>query len=417
MVGEILRSREVAVMSTLPAHLPSVSGHVRRVERRRGWVWYAKYRVPDTTAPRGVRQVEKLLGPEWPDEGAPPPGYYNRRKAQATLEAILTDARRGALEVIRTGVSFERAARDWLVWGQYERNWKAHTLADRRSCLERHLLPAFGPLRVEQVTTARIERWKSEWLAERGQRRQAAKLIALLNSIFERARRLHGLPRNPVEDVTKIKVPYDATRFDFYSAEEVYALARAAEDEHDAAIFLSAAFTGLGRGGVMALRWRDVDFPKRAIRVEGSVSYGEITTTKGGRGRVVPMVDDLAQVLARLGQRGFLTGREDPVFPGELGGYMDGSALRRRFVEARKRAGLRPLRFHDLRHTFGSLAITRATIVRVRAWMGHADSRTTMRYLHHKSQVNEAELLADAFRPATASEAAQTSLDVGDDGC
>src|SRR3954452_3924437 len=140
-------------MALLPAQLPSVSGHVRRVQRRRGWVWYAKYRVPDTTAPRGMRQVEKLLGPEWPDDGAPPPGYYNRRKAQATLEAILTDARRGALEVIRTGVTFERAARDWLVWGQYERNWKPHTLADRRSCLERHLLPAFGPLRVEQVTT------------------------------------------------------------------------------------------------------------------------------------------------------------------------------------------------------------------------------------------------------------------------
>src|SRR3954470_9539372 len=96
MVGEILRSREVAAMSTLPAHLPTVSGHVRRVQRRRGWVWYAKYRAPDPTSPSGVRQVEKLLGPELPDDGAPPPGYYNRRKAQATLEAILTDARRGA---------------------------------------------------------------------------------------------------------------------------------------------------------------------------------------------------------------------------------------------------------------------------------------------------------------------------------
>src|SRR3954452_10017557 len=175
-------------MALLPAQLPPVSGHVKCVRRRRGWVWYAKYRAPDPTAPSGVRQVEKLLGPEWPDDGPPPPGYYNRRKAHATLEAILTDARRGALEVIRTGVTFERAARDWLGWGQYERNWKTHTLAERRSglrrrpphrrpCLERPPPPAFGQLRIEQVTTARIERWKSEWLAERGQRRQAAKLI------------------------------------------------------------------------------------------------------------------------------------------------------------------------------------------------------------------------------------------------
>src|SRR3954469_19074693 len=262
MVGEILRSREVAVMSTLPAHLPTVSGHVRRVQRRRGWVWYAKYRAPDPTSPSGVRQVEKLLGPEWPDDGAPPPGYYNRRKARAALEAILTDARRGALEVVRTGVTFERAARDWLVWGQYERNWKPHTLVDRRSCIERHLLPAFGHLRIEQITTARIERWKAEWLAERGQRRQAAKLLALLSSIFDRARRLHGLSRNPIEDVTKITVPYDATRFDFYSPEEADSLARAAKDE--AVVAVTTAEEMVPGEAVEAVR--DVTSVHRVVR-------------------------------------------------------------------------------------------------------------------------------------------------------
>jgi integrase len=55
------------------------------------------------------------------------------------------------------------------------------------------------------------------------------------------------------------------------------------------------------------------------------------------------------------------------------------------------RAGLRPPRFRDLRHTFGSLAINRARIVQVQAWMGHADAE----------QEDEAELLADAFPPAT----------------
>ncbi|MEA2322524.1 MAG: hypothetical protein QOD81_2374 [Solirubrobacteraceae bacterium] len=52
--------------------------------------------------------------------------------------------------------------------------------------------------------------------------------------------------------------------------------------------------------------------------------------------------------------------------------------------------------------TFGSLAIDRASIVQVQAWMGHADAKTTMRQLHLKSQENEAELLADAFRPTRA---------------
>ena len=66
-----------------------------------------------------------------------------------------------------------------------------------------------------------------------------------------------------------------------------------------------------------------------------------------------------------------------------------------------KTAGLRRLRFHDLRHTFGSLAITRADIVEVQAWMGHADIQTTMRYLHYRDRGQTAERLADAFRVQT----------------
>jgi integrase len=110
------------------------------------------------------------------------------------------------------------------------------------------------------------------------------------------------------------------------------------------------------------------------------------------------MGPEVAQALAKLGQRKLFTGLDDPVFPGVAGGYLDGSALRRRYDAALVRAKLRRLRFHDLRHTFGSLAINRASIVQVQAWMGHADVATTMRYLHHKSRADEAELLADAFR-------------------
>jgi integrase len=109
----------------------------------------------------------------------------------------------------------------------------------------------------------------------------------------------------------------------------------------------------------------------------------------------------VAQALARLSQRSSFTGTEDLVLPGEAGEHLDGSALRRRFKAAVIRAGLRELRFHDLRHTFGSLAIDRASIVQVQAWMGHAAVSTTMRYLHHKSQLDEADLLGRAFRTAS----------------
>ncbi len=79
------------------------TGHVLRVERARGPVWYAKYRLPDG------RQVQKKLGPAWTDRGRPPAGYFTKRLAEAWLRDALDQARRGTLPgLVRTGATRER---------------------------------------------------------------------------------------------------------------------------------------------------------------------------------------------------------------------------------------------------------------------------------------------------------------------
>jgi integrase len=110
----------------------------------------------------------------------------------------------------------------------------------------------------------------------------------------------------------------------------------------------------------------------------------------------------VAKVLARLGDRGLWTADDDLVFVGDGGGYLDGSALRRRYAGALGRAALRPLRFHDLRHTFGTRMIAKADIRRVQEWMGHADVQTTMRYLHYAPRTEDAALVAEAFHISVA---------------
>lgn len=126
------------------------------------------------------------------------------------------------------------------------------------------------------------------------------------------------------------------------------ALVRAADSEQDAAIFLTAAFTGLRRGELVALRWRDVDFASSHVRVRASYTEGALTGPKSGRIRAVPMAPDVATTLARLTQREHFTGDDDLVFPGQGGDHLDASALYRRYKLALRRAGLRDLRFHDL---------------------------------------------------------------------
>jgi integrase len=151
---------------------------------------------------------------------------------------------------------------------------------------------------------------------------------------------------NPVADVEK-PPPARSGDIKVFSPEEVLALVRAAASEQDAALFLSAAFTGLRRGELLALHWRDVDFAGSVIRVRASYAEGALTTPKSGKVRSVPMATDVAEALARLGTRSELVGGDDLVFIGHAGGYLDGSALRRRYGAALKRAGLRPLRFHE----------------------------------------------------------------------
>jgi integrase len=229
--------------------------------------------------------------------------------------------------------------------------------------------------------------------------------LTVLNGIFRRAQRRFGLQRNPVLEIERMREPRQVN-LDVFSPEEVLALVRAAETEQDAAIYLTAAFTGLRRGELIALRWRDVDFAGCVIRVRASYAAGALTTPKSGKLRSVPMAPQVAETLARLAA----DATDDAlVFPGDDGGYLDGSALRRRYKLALSRAGLRSLRFHDLRHTFGTRAIAKADILRVKEWMGHADVATTMRYLHYAPRPEDARLIAAAFEIAPQPFAAPSS--------
>jgi integrase len=374
------------------------SGHVFRVERKRGAVWYAKYRLPDG------RQAQKKIGPGWSERGRPPAGYFTKRLAQEWLRETLDQARRGTLPgAVRTGARFEDATAEWLRYVEHDRAVKPSTLRHYRSTVNAHLLPAFRDERIEDITTAQIEGWRAGLVGHEDKplsNRTRNSALSVLQSVLERSRKVFGLRHNPASEIEPLRERYDATRFSFYTPEQVHALVRAAADEQDGAIYLTAAFTGLRRGELVALRWQDIDFEREAIRVRGSYAAGVLTTPKSGKGRSVPMVPGVSRALAKLSKRDESVGDDDLVFPGSGGGYLDGSALRRRFVTAQNDAGLPTLRFHDLRHTFGTLAARSAeSLIELKEWMGHAEIRTTQRYTHYREQRDAAQRLARAFEP------------------
>jgi len=225
--------------------------------------------------------------------------------------------------------TFADAAKEWLRYVEHARGVKPSTLRDYGNTIKVHLNPGFGDKRLEEITTPVIERWQGGLTTRYGRPlspRTRGKVITVMYGVMERARRLHNLPVNPVADVEHPR-SLRKQEIEVFSPDEVWALVRAAHDELDGAIYLTAAFTGLRRGELLALRWRDIDFGASTIRVRGSYAANVETLPKSGKVRAVPMVGEVATALARLSSRPLHAEDEDRVFT-LSGDYLDGSALR-----------------------------------------------------------------------------------------
>jgi integrase len=208
-----------------------------------------------------------------------------------------------------------------------------------------------------------------------------------------------GLERNPAsaELVERPKVVYTG-EFDTYEPEEVELLGAAAADEQDAALYRVAAYAGLRQGELLGLRWSDVDLVGGLLHVRRNYTDRREKVPKGKRVRSVPMTPAVVDALARLKEREHFSGEDDLVFCDVVGGHLNAWSLRRRFYRAVEAAGLRRIRFHDLRHAFGSLAIRVLDPFAVQTYMGHQHYSTTQRYLHHKPRPEDASRLhAAAF--------------------
>ena len=156
------------------------------------------------------------------------------------------------------------------------------------------------------------------------------------------------------------------------------------------------------RGG----RWRDVDFAAQRIRVRNTYVRGE----HSGEGksdlstsRSVPMASRLAAALARWSQRTVFFGEADLVSAHpQTGNPLDRSKVTRRFKAACAAAGVRPVRLHDLRHTFGTQLVASGTALRpLQEWLGHADAKTTQIYTHYAPSAHEVEAVDLAFGSET----------------
>lgn len=190
---------------------------------------------------------------------------------------------------------------------------------------------------------------------------------------------------------------------------ETWTAQRRSNASQYAAIIRIAAYTGLRLGELRALRWSDIDWANAIVHVRRNApssapADAAVKAPKSGRVRSVPLIDQAARTLELLSRRGRFTGDDDLVFPSPMGVMVDGPKVRDAFYRALSAASLghlrekaEPITFHDLRHTFGTLAVRAFPVTEVKEMMGHADIQTTMRYVHYVPRHDAARKLSAVF--------------------
>jgi integrase len=165
-------------------------------------------------------------------------------------------------------------------------------------------------------------------------------------------------------------------------------------------VVLTAAMTGLRQSELLGLRWRDVDWSAQRIRVRNAWVRGEHSGEgKSDLSTRRSMADRLARELDRWSQRTAYGADDHLVFAHPHSGRpLDRTKLTRRFKQACADAGVRAVRFHDLRHTFATrLAASGQPLRTIQEFLGHADSKTTQIYAHYAPSAHEVEMVNAAF--------------------
>lgn len=406
-------------------------------------VYEAKWRDSTRT------QRKRTLGRAWLEtdgngdlvypRGRVRPGFLDERRAHVEMAKVIADHEEElGRRPIRPEATFDDAVAAWLDYLEHEKRAKPATMRGYRTMVctpkpsrprgkprKARLMRAFGGRLLREITTGDVNRFLSGLDSETISARQVNMHRQVLHSIFAYCCRpdTFGLRENPVSMTMKRPEP-GAKPIDIFEPAEVLAVAEAARrgehrgqggyahsryseetmvewrrvNEQDAALILLAGFTGLRQGELRALRWQDVDLHHAKLSVSRAMSWETESSTKNRRMRTVPLAEQAVLALEGLRRRRNFVGRSDFVFVRPDGGPLDRSAIRHRFIAAQKAAGVRIRRFHDLRHTFGSIAIRNFDLVSVQAMMGHSKITTTQRYLHAKPRPEDAAKLTELFR-------------------
>ncbi len=253
-------------------------------------------------------------------------------------------------------------------------NNKPSGVEAKRTICKNHLIPAFGHLRLDAIGVEQIEAFKAAMLKQDYQPKTVNNCLTTLRRLLAVAVEWGKLDKIP--PVRWLRSP--DPEFDFLTFDEADRLIAGAAGDTWKVMITVGLRTGLRIGELLALRWDDVDLAGGRLVVRRSVSRGIIGTPKNGRSREVPLSEH-----ALVALRSHHHARGEFVFAADKGGLIARGATKWPIWMACRRAGLRQIGWHVLRHTFAShLAMRGVAIKAIQELLGHSTIEMTMRYAH-----------------------------------
>jgi integrase len=341
-------------------------------------------------------------------------GYRTRKDAERARVELLTRVEQGSyVEPSRLTVA-GFLLEQWLpsLAGQV----RPTTLHGYRTNLQRYVLPALGGLTLQHLTPAHLDALYGSLLARggKGGRPLSARTVQAIHMTIRKALGDAARWGMIVRNVAELASPPRPRRVEMqtWTAEELRAFLEHVQGERLYAVWMLAASTGMRRGEVLGLRWRDVDLDRARASVRQTLVLAgrQVVTSepKTSRGRRPIALDPRTLSALRAWRRAQAAERlawgsawadSGLVFTREDGTPIHPEWLSDAFEWRVKVAGLPRIRFHDLRHTHASLGLAAGIPVKVMSErLGHTSSSFTADAYQHVTPALEEQAASTVAR-------------------
>jgi integrase len=269
------------------------------------------------------------------------------------------------------------------------------TYAGYKVNVEKHLIPTLGRIKLDQLTPDHIQRMLNNRLAAGLSTKTVAYVHQVLRTALALAVRWELVSRNVAKLVDKPRVEHKP--INPLTPAEARTLLSVIRGHRLEALFSVALSLGLRQGEALGLRWADVDVDNGTLHVRNQLQRiaGRLTlvppkTAKSRRTLVMPplTVDALRQHQKRQVAEKTWAGSKwtetDLVFANRTGGPTQARRVIEQFHDLLERAGMRRIRFHDLRHSCATLLLVQGVSPRVvMEVLGHSEIALTMNAYSH----------------------------------